>query len=121
MVIRFTATQVLDALSAVVKGNENYRDPRAGTSTACQYIIDGEPSCIVGRVLALLGVPNKVLAEMDGCGNPMFAVDGVLALAEHGYEFEKEAEAMLDTAQQRQDRARTWQEAYMAAEALYPR
>lgn len=117
--MHFTAKQVLDALEAAVKGKEGYIDPRAGSPEACQYLIDGVPSCIVGTALALLGVSKEVLHRMDCTGNPMFSADGYAALTGHGITMDEKAHGMLSRAQSRQDRSATWAQALEGAREVY--
>lgn len=115
----FTADQVMEALEAVVKGREDYVDPRAGSILACQYQIDMVPSCIVGSVLAHLGVSPDVLHQMDCTGNPMFNADGYELLEASGITMDRLAFGMLSRAQSRQDRSDTWGDALEGAREVY--
>lgn len=111
----FTTEQVMAALHKAVEGKENYIDPRAQTNLACQYVLDGEPSCIVGVTLSLLGVSTETLEMMDNCGNPMFSADGLLVLEGSDVTMDSDARDVLIAAQNKQDRGETWGEALNAA------
>lgn len=107
--VHFTTDQVLEALETVVKGREDYIDPRARSiGQTCKYTIDGAPSCIVGEALHRLGVPIDVLREMDCTFDPMFGEDGKRLLENKGYTFEDAAEQVLIAAQSEQDSGHTW-------------
>ena len=115
----FTAEQVMEALEAVVKGHEGYVDPRAGSILACQYQVDMVPSCIVGSVLAHLGVDIDVLHQMDCTLNPMFNADGYELLEASGITMDRLAFGMLSRAQARQDRSNPWGHALEGAREVY--
>lgn len=117
--MHFSAEQVLEALEAVVKGREGYVDPRAGSPEACQYLVDGEPSCIVGSVLAHLGVDVDVLHRMDCTGNPMFSADGYEMLEASDITMDRLAFGMLSRAQSRQDRSMPWAHALEGAREVH--
>lgn len=105
----FGADEVLAALEKIVRGREGYIDPRSkAMGLPCKYVLDGVPSCIVGQALFALGVPIKVLQEMDFVSDPMFAEDGGRVLSGHGYTFTGGARDMLVLAQEEQDGGRTW-------------
>lgn len=115
----FTAEQVMEALEAVVTGREDYVDPRAGSTEACQYQIDMVPSCIVGSVLAHLSVSVETLQLMDCSGNPMFNADGYEVLQQNGITMDRIAFGMLSRAQARQDRSMPWGLALEGAREVY--
>lgn len=80
----------------------------AGNPNAtCQYIADGKPACIVGKVLAKLGrLDNDVVAENRGAD--AFARAGVAT---------RDAARVLRAAQVEQDQGKTWGHALGAAYA----
>lgn len=89
-------------------------------SGACKYVKGGEPSCLVGQVLAKAGVPLERLERADkaelGAGQ---AADKLLfALRNEGVvNFDDEVAILLKQAQQRQDIRNTWAESVAGAKA----
>lgn len=54
--------QALAALTTVVtEAGEDFHYQ----NDVCEYVVDGEPSCLVGQALSELGVKTDILAEMD--------------------------------------------------------
>lgn len=105
----FDEDQVLKALESVVKGKEGYIDPRSKhIGQVCKYVLDGEPSCIVGQALSYLHVSTRAIAEMDHLSDPMFREDGAKHLAQYGVTFTEGALEILAAAQGEQDGGRTW-------------
>lgn len=101
--------KALEALAHVVQeAGEEYVDPAALGNVGCRYVRDGEPSCIVARVLSHLGVPVEVLRNMDASFNPQIGYDGKGVLHEHGVLLDAYATAALATAQATQDGGGTW-------------
>lgn len=86
------------------------RDTHFGSH--CVYVWQGEPDCIVGKLLHRLGVPVEQLARGDGeVGHPVGLLAG--SLVEHLEELgvisaECGVSEILDRAQSRQDSGRTW-------------
>lgn len=118
----FTADQVMEALEAVVEGHEDYVDPRARSlGMVCKYIVDGVPSCIVGQVLARLGVSEETLEDMDNCMDPMIGAVAVKVLNENGVTLEPRALQVLIVAQSEQDGCHPWSTALREARLTYGR
>lgn len=67
----------------------------------CTYVRDGEPSCLIGRVLAKHGVPLEVLTEWDECESSGIAVISPNFI-------EDRALIILTEVQKRQDQGSTW-------------
>ncbi len=118
--MHFTTQQVMDALEEVVKGKEMYVDPRSKTpALACRYLVNGEPSCIVGQVLSFLGVPIGVLHTMDCSTDPQIGSGGMLVLRQAGVTLDRVAAAILIQAQSTQDGGDTWGRALTDARLVY--
>ena len=81
-----------------------------GQKGRCQYFRDGEPSCIVGRVLAEVGVTEDQIGYNDMAENVLkkLQYEGVLIA-------EPKAKLFLQYIQRRQDNAIPWGEAYAMA------
>jgi hypothetical protein len=97
---------------AVALKGEDYVYPIAvdGESTewgGCDYVRDGQPSCIVGHVLVAAGVPPEQLSRHEGTS----ASNVVRSLKP---EWGEEVGVALDSAQELQDSGSTWSEALKA-------
>lgn len=86
----------------------------------CVNFHEGEPSCIVGHVLANLGVSAEDAARMGVDGN-MSAINVAGNLERFGYEWKIDSDAVdiLTAAQIRQDNGQSWGEALAYAENLF--
>lgn len=86
----------------------------------CVNFYDGEPSCIVGHVLANLGVSAEKAAEMEVSHN-VSVVNVARNLKRCGYEWEigEDAVDLLEEAQTLQDNGHTWGEALANAEISF--
>jgi hypothetical protein len=85
-----------------------------GSGMVCQYQDRGQPSCIVGHVLARAGVPMNTLYELDVCGTPADRLNRDVGV-------DGQAAQVLNAAQCVQDAGKTWGEALASAEAKYQR
>ncbi len=83
---------------------------------ACFYVHEGEPDCIVGRVLHRLGVPLDVLRANDLAGNLSVSA-GAFSLEGSPVQPGREALTILATAQRLQDQGNTWGECLRVAQA----
>lgn len=128
MSIHVTYQQILDGLQKAVddRGPDYiYQNPNRDGS--CSYVHDTQPGCIVGYVLADLGVPLHKLEMFDYSasteGNPHrpatistvviadLAKEKVLTF--DSPEEQKKISRKLRAVQQQQDRSRTWGEAIL--------
>lgn len=103
------ATEEMEAV--VAKFGEGYRYPGV-EEASCKYVKGGEPSCLVGQVLARIGVDVEDLIELDELVDQRIGriIDsGVL-----GAEVPKSVKYGLMTAQEKQDQGYTWGEALFA-------
>lgn len=89
----------------------------------CFNFVDGEPSCIVGSVLALLGLTFE---EADRCGvsgsNDAWETTGKLNQLQDGsfdWVIDEGARLVLAAAQEVQDARRSWGEALSAVESSF--
>jgi hypothetical protein len=117
-----TSYQVYTALYHVVQESSNGRDtvyepPVPEHPDKCVYAYNGEPSCGVGKALAVLGVPLDVLTILDTSsplnGGPLAAGSDYFTwnLERKGFRLTHAAHDVLSRFQYQQDRARTWGEA----------
>lgn len=130
---KLTTEEVLKALDeAVAERGADYVYERAEHGDQCQYSLDGQPSCIVGHVLAKLD-PEKFQQVVEyeqttGSSFPFYAFDrgdgrnlyGDLIASEEfepgeptypTLEVDEKAAEILRIAQREQDGARPWGEA----------
>jgi hypothetical protein len=72
MIIEIDRDQAINLLKQVVEGNEEfmYQTP-AEKGGPCLYVYEGEPSCGIGKALALAGVSIELLKEIDERGRAM--------------------------------------------------
>lgn len=102
---------------AVNKFGEDYVYPKEG-GLKCSYVRDGEPSCLVGQVLAAAGVPLARLVEADqdnfNSGTP--AYDLLQELRSEGViDFDLRSHVLLTEAQYSQDGLTPWGESVRRA------
>ena len=67
-IIEINKDRALDLLREVVQGNEEYKYQfvsKGKGESGCFYVHDGQPSCGIGKALALAGIPIAVLKKMD--------------------------------------------------------
>lgn len=99
------AAKALDLLGEVVEGREDFvyfRVTDEGYGT-CQYFADGQPSCIVGHVLAKVGIPVDDQVEWNSN-----SIKGVAARSDRPFGdvvFTIKALDILSSAQYEQDSA----------------
>jgi hypothetical protein len=105
--IELTTSGVIEALEAQVElEGVDYAYPRADRK--CTYVHEGEPDCIVGRVLFEAGVSIERLREADS-GGGLSAGSLLSALKAEGVlTFEYHVSLALETAQQHQDSGTPW-------------
>jgi hypothetical protein len=108
------ARRALELLCDVVDGNEDFvyhEDPRVGR---CMYVLDGQPSCLVGHVLARAGWTVEQVAGLDPYLDDYIYKGGVSASelfdAFPEY-FTKDAGRVLAAAQGAQDLQNSWGDA----------
>ena len=85
---------------------------------ACSYVQNGEPACLVGYALTILGVPMDVLKAMD---TPRSAEINTIRVKEllraQNVTLDWPTLLVFTTAQARQDNGIPWGEALAAAKA----
>lgn len=122
--IEITPDSVITGLKAIVEdAGEDFVYERVVTDDngpKCVYVLDGAPSCIVGRFLAKLGVPLERLTVADeanyGAGLPAYILMGNLR-AEGVVNFtDYSAVAALSAAQDSQDSGKNWATALAVAQ-----
>lgn len=89
-------------------------------STGCYYAYNGMPDCIVGRLLAELGVPVADMEEegvetLERVFSDYIAKLYSVLSDQYDLDFTFEARHFLDELQFRQDQGDTWGEALVAA------
>lgn len=103
---------VIQILSGIVKGKEDYIDPRSVRDDRCQYAPAGNyPGCLVGQVYRSLGANISQLEVMDDSGT----VEDVVELGNFPVDTTHAAAMVMMDAQRIQDGGRTWGEAMVAA------
>lgn len=112
---------VLELLREVVaeKGEDYVYEASYTASYQCVYVLHGECSCLVARVLHKLGVSIEDLARLDTSSEGGGAVAVWQAIEVDlipGLTFTPEAREALMSAQFAQDGFKTWGEALQAAE-----
>lgn len=75
----------------------------AGIEAACRYVIDGEPSCIVGQVFYRAGVPIAELEAIEGIG-----ADDLAAAPQLRDWADNRSLLLLGLIQEEQDNGRPW-------------
>lgn len=113
---KITDEMVRDALRKIVAERpEHVYVPPGGQGSRCMYVHTDaagdapQPGCLVGHVLAKLGVPLADLAAHEG--------DGASSLVRHlGIGLSDSTEYLLDLAQDSQDSGTTWGAALARAE-----
>lgn len=118
--ISITKPKALAALrEAVAAKGADYVYPKPNND--CVYTYQGQPSCIVGHVLASVGVPLETIQEMDSAYD-IQNTDIVSAyhhtLLPAGVKIGPKALEALVRAQNAQDTRYSWGEALRAAETV---
>lgn len=105
--IRFSAPHVLDKMKSVVNDEgENYVYPPAASGDVCFYRREGEPECLIGRILRAL-VPDYKPTE----GRSVWDLRGDL----YALGIDRAGVLCMQTAQAMQDQGHTWGAALAAA------
>lgn len=91
---------------------EDYTYPQRGpgftlNSISCYYVWDGEPDCIIGKLLSRLGADANFLGKCDSVGSIRELVGADLVEVDDEYLLEA-----LTTMQNTQDNGGTWGQAY---------
>jgi hypothetical protein len=98
--------EALDLLNrAIAEKGADYVYQRTADDDSCAYFKNGEPSCIVGHVLAYKGVTQEDLPE-----NKNTAIVIALRIAQ-----DDRTERLLDSAQSYQDTGTPWGDAVKSA------
>lgn len=114
------APQAVAMLRKVVYGREDYVYVRPSNAPYCVNFTDeGQPSCVVGHVLAELGLTFEVAELLEIKGNIAIrsAAGKVNKCPDFGWALTEAAVQVLAAAQLVQDDGRTWGEALGRAEA----
>lgn len=92
-------------------------------SSGCVYFLNGQPSCLIGHAMALVGISKDDLTvtdegfTMEFNESPLGPI--ITPLAESGVlSLHTKAEAVWQAAQDAQDAGRTWGQALAAAEEV---
>lgn len=106
-----TTQQVTDAITAIVaEAGEGFVYIAPGNK--CVYVHNGEPSCIVGRTLAKLGITIETLEPFDTLchGGAAGAHTVIASLVDAGIEFDDPdtIASALRAAQSEQDDGARW-------------
>lgn len=109
---------VLAEMRAVVEEYGGDYTYRKNSVDLCRYVANGEPDCLIAKVLRRLGVPVTALSRLDSHENG----DGAPPEVFHHYldewvTFTNHAVAAMSRAQRAQDRGYPWGEALKAAES----
>lgn len=92
--------------------------PDRPNMTSCKYVRDGQPDCLIAKVLFKLGVSVEKIATLDGgCGSIGNLLDRNFRLAIYNLEYPSTVR-VLATAQTTQDNRGTWGSARDAAYKL---
>jgi hypothetical protein len=121
--VNITLEQVRESAKKIVEANPDLiytQTEEFKNYGTCKYERFGEPSCLVGQVLARLGVPVEVLAELDeqsdgsinGEDVPTVLFNAGFEVSNDAYRYMAEAQAVQD----RTSRPNTWGEALARAE-----
>lgn len=61
--------EAVEILNELIEGKEDFvYKPQVQGSSACVYVWDGQPSCLIGQLLARKGADNEFLHECDQRG-----------------------------------------------------
>jgi hypothetical protein len=86
----------------------------------CFNFVDGEPSCIVGTVLHMLGLTHELAYELGvDASTDAWETTAVLNSAEFGWHFNADAREYLALAQRIQDHRQSWGEALAKVEEAF--
>lgn len=108
------ARRALELLCDVVDGNEDFvyhEDPRVGM---CRYVLDDQPSCLVGHVLVRAGWTVEQVADLDPVRDGYIYTGGVSAgelFRTFPEYFTVDAGRVLAAAQSAQDLQNSWGDA----------
>jgi hypothetical protein len=89
----------------IAKKGEDYVYPKP--NDMCYYFIGGQPSCVVGYVLADVGI---TISERDNDNTTKACLVNVI-----GDNFDRDSVELLNLVQWRQDMGRPWGDAYQDA------
>lgn len=114
-VITITKVSALEGLKALVEeyGEDFvYEQNTDEDALSCAYVRGGEPSCMIGKFLAAVGVPLERLERADTLGGDP-ATHLINKLVNEGVlDVEYGVRGILATAQVTQDSGDTWGSAY---------
>lgn len=107
----FTLEQVRNTAEEVVLGNEDF--VYTDFNSKCTYAKNGQPSCLVGKILFKLGVPIQNLEVLDTkslCNDsPCFMWKSSLDYLESiDFTFDDRVITYLDKLQSQQDNGTSW-------------
>lgn len=123
----YNETEVLSLLRRAVelKGSNYIYEKDYNGDLLCRYAKDGCPDCIIGHVLAWIGIPLEEMEANDDPAKPNGelsegTIGGLFWKIKnlHGITFTRRAEQMLSRAQADQDGGLSWGYALKAAEEL---
>lgn len=116
------AVKALDLLHEVADGREDFvYDTEGKGGAGCSNFKNGEPSCIVGHVLAKMGLTFDLAKELkiDGSRGILSAAGVLNRESGFGWNIDPEAIKVLSRAQALQDNGNSWGDAVLGAEVLF--
>jgi hypothetical protein len=109
---RDTALRLLE--KQVEEAGPDYVYQTPDSSQVCKYVVNGQPSCLIGRALVDYGVPVSVIAAWD-------APTKTIGMAYSAYAADfltYESAAVFEAAQDKQDSNESWGSALAAARIM---
>jgi len=111
---KITAKRAIALLRKVVKEFGTKRTNTRGSYLVCQYLINGEPDCIIAHCLIKAGVPIDVLSSADASAH-----SSVSTYTEFHDYCEPDAIGIFDAAQRSADAENNWGDALTVAIKAY--
>lgn len=109
---RITVTDVRAVLEEVAQAEPDHTDPRVEDDQPVRYLVAGQPSCLVARVLSKLGFSTGILRALDRerPTGEIIRVGVKVAESRHPAlrKIDARAIALLQYVQTKQDQGRPW-------------
>lgn len=109
-----TVVNAADAIVAEV--GDEYRYEFLDGTTACKYVLNDQPACLVARILHRIGMPIEQLQYWDADRMPAFKMNSHAKAITNPDVF-----AFLASAQDEQDDGETWADAIKVAKGRLPK
>ena len=117
---QISAVSVLNMLSEIVDGHEDYVYDAAYWGDCVYFDDSGAPSCLVGHVLAAYGYTSSLVEGVPGTQGLSANASRITWVAQRfDLPFSPGAVTVLDEAQYAQDQRYSWGEAYARAARWY--